>query len=206
MIRKLMATIASSAILLLGALVGLEALGLIFRVDPPQLRIASIRTGLDDPEALAAALLWQQQEADSAEARRKAEDELRRFEAARQDPAGQAREEERRLADALRWAERYRQRQAEVRLTPARVAALHQPQAVAKPPEAAEPAGQPQPPPQPIRDVKLVAATEPLAPPRAAARPSSARPGPAGAHRARAGRAAGPGCPLLGWLGAASWR
>src|SRR5262245_747877 len=150
MIRKLMATTASSAILLLGAVVGLEAVGLIFRGSPPQPRIASIQTGLDDPEALAAALLWRQQEQDMAEARRKAEEELRRFEAGRQDAAGQAREEEGRLADALRWAERYRQRQAEVRLAQARVAALHQPQAVPKPPATQ---AQPQLPHQQVREI-----------------------------------------------------
>lgn len=197
-----MATTASSALLLVGAIVGLEALGLIFRGSPPQPRIASIQTGLEDPEALAAALLWQRQEEGQAEAWRKAEEELRRFEAAGQDAAGQAEAEKRRLADALRWAERYRQRQAEVHLAQARVAALGRPQAMVKPPEAAAPA-QPQLPPkqaapQQPGEVKLAAAAgEPALPPQAQHRPSGR---PAWTRRTDAHRAGRSGCPFLRWL------
>jgi hypothetical protein len=185
MMRKLMTTTASLTLLLGGAVVALEAVGLIFRAGPPQPRIASIQTGLDDPETHAAALLWQRQE--EAEARRRADQDRRQFEAEWQAAVARAAEEEKWFTDAVAWAERYRRRREAQR----RVAALDRREAATP----AEAAGKPQPPPlREARDLEVAAA--------------AAEPGPApGAgrlrgrsHRKDAGRAAPRGCPFLAWL------
>jgi hypothetical protein len=191
--RKLMTTVATWALVLVGALVALEAAGLIFRAGAPQPRIASVQTALDDPEVRAAALMWQQRE--EAEARRRAEADRRHFEAERAKAAAEAAEERKGFADALAWAEAYRNRREAGR----HVAALGQPQLAATAAEAS-PSPQPQPAPPPARDadLKLAAvAAEPA--PRTAGRPL-ARPDRAAPRRRHLPRAARTRCPFLGWL------
>jgi hypothetical protein len=190
--RKLMASIASLTLLLLGAVVALEALGLIFRAGPPQPKIASIQIGQDDPEAMAADLLWQRQE--EAEGRRRSDQDRHQFEAARQAEAARTVEEEKGLADALAWAERYRRRREVER----RVAGLGRPQAAAEP---AESAGKPQPQHQ-LQDphgLKIAAAAEPAPASRSAER-SLAGPQRARSRRRHIRRVAHSRCPFLGWL------
>jgi hypothetical protein len=190
---KLMATIASLMLLLVGTVVALEAVGLIFGAAPPQPRMAIIQIRQDDPEALAGDLLWQRQE--EAEARRRADQDRHQFEAERRVAAAQAAEEQKGHTDALAWAERYRQRVAH-----RRVAASDRPQPAAA--EPAEAAGKPQSqrPLQEARALKLAAAaTEaghvPRIAKRALARPN--REESTGGRDARATRAR---CPFLSWL------
>ena len=189
MIRRLLATAATSAILVAAAIVALEAAGLLFRQGTPEPVIANVHIR-EVPEETAPALLWKRQE-ELALARLKAGQEERRREAERLDAGRQAEDEARNLADALRWAEAYRRKREGVQ----KVAALGPPPLVGAPAEV-----EPQPAPPQARDPKLTpAAAEPE---RGSPTPhrSLARPGRAGSMRRGAGNRGSAGCPFLRWL------
>jgi hypothetical protein len=185
MIRRLLATAATSAILLAGAIIALEAVGLLFRRGTPEPVIANVHIQ-PVPEETAPALLWKRQD-ELKLARLRAEEERIR-EADRQ--ASEA-DEARALADALRWAEDYRRK----REAGQKVAALG-PLPVVDPPLPVEPGPEP----KQARDPKITAAvagperSRPMVD-RLSARSDRARSGRRGARRA-----SGIGCPLLGWL------
>jgi len=185
MIRRLLATAATSAILLAGAIIALEAVGLLFRRGTPEPVIANVHIR-PVPEESAPALLWKRQ--DELELAR-----LRREEEGRHEAERSEADEERALADALRWAEAYRRK----RETELKVAALG-------PPPMFDSSRQVdvQPAPPQDRDLKLTAT---LAGPErnthAVLRPS-ARPDRARSVRRGFRRANGIGCPFLGWLAA----
>jgi len=225
MIRGLLATTATLSILTVSAVVGLEAVGVLFQGGQLEPTIASVQMR-DDPEArVAALLLLRQEEGDLAQLHRQAEQERR--EAERQEAGSQAQDEERKAADAHRWAERYRRRhepeQQLAALTPKReVASLTDAQTERKPPQYKTPepklAG-PQPhlaieslgggvadatrsparsQPEVCAAICLTKSTDqrPPAAPRLSVRPDRAK-----SNRATAG--GNPACPLLGWLQAA---
>jgi hypothetical protein len=189
MIRKLLATAATSAVLVAATIIALEAAGLLFRQGTPEPVIANVHVR-EVPEEAAPALLWKRQE-ELALARLKADQEERRREAERQDAAGQVEDEERKLADALRWAEAYRGKHEGVQ----KVAALGPPPVVDAPAAA-----EPQPVPPQTREPKLTpAVAEPERGGPATHRPL-ARPGRAGPMRRGSGHRASAGCPFLRWL------
>jgi hypothetical protein len=190
MIRRLLATAATSAILVAGAMVALEAVGLLFQKATPEPVIANVHVR-EVPEETAPARLWKRQE-ELELARLKAEAE-RRQEAERQEASRQAEDEdeERKLADALRWAEEYRL-EHEGRQ---KVAALGPPPVVDAPV-----AVEPQPVPPQTHDSKLTpAVAEPERDTPTTRRPS-ATPNRAGSMRRGSSRPTSAGCPLLGWL------
>jgi hypothetical protein len=88
MIRRLLAAGAMSAIVLAGAIVALEAFGLLFQRGAPEPAILNIHAQ-EVPEESAPALLWKRLE----------EEQQRRHEAERQEAARRAAEEERKLAE-----------------------------------------------------------------------------------------------------------
>lgn len=189
MIRRLLATAATSAILVAAAIIALEAAGLLFRQGTPEPVLANVHLR-EVPEETAPALLWKRQE-ELALARLKAEQEERRQEAERQDTGRQAQDEERKLADALRWAEAYRRK----REGGQQVAALSPPPVVDAPAAA-----EPQPVPPQTGEPKLTpAVADPERGSPTTHRPS-AGPGRAGPMRSGAGRRASAGCPFLRWL------
>jgi hypothetical protein len=189
MIRRLLATGATSAILVAAAIVALEATGLLFQKGTPEPVIANVHVR-EVPEETAPALLWKRQEELELARLKRAQEEVWR-EAERLDADRQADDEERKLADALRWAEAYRRK----REGGQKVAALWPPP-VMDTPAAAEP----QPVPPQTRDPKLSpAVAEPERGTPTTHRPS-ARPGRAGSMRRGAGPQTSAGCPFLGWL------
>ena len=170
-------------------MVALEAAGLLFQKGTPEAVIANVHVR-EVPEETAAALLWKRQE-ELELARLKGEQEELRLEAERLEAGRQAEDEERKLADALRWAEAYRRRRDGGR----KVAALGPPPVVDASADV-----EPQPVPPQTRDPKLTPAV--AAPERGTPtthRPS-ARPGRAGSTRRATGRRTSAGCPFLGWL------
>ncbi len=82
-IRRLLAAAATSALLLLGAIIALEALGLLFQKEAREPVIANVHM-LEVPEDTAPALLWKQLE---EQARSKAKAEKRRLEAGQKTAA-----------------------------------------------------------------------------------------------------------------------
>jgi hypothetical protein len=189
MIRRLLATVATSAILVAAAMVALEATGLLFQKGTPEPVIANIHVR-EVPEETAPALVWKRQE-ELELARLKGAQEEVRLEAERLEAARQTEDEERRLADALRWAEAYRRG----REGGQKVAALSPPPVVDAPAVA-----EPRPVPPQTRDPKLTpAAAGPARETPTTHRPS-ARPGRAGPVRGGAVRRISAGCPFLGWL------
>jgi hypothetical protein len=181
MIRRLLATAATSAILLAGAIIALEAVGLLFRKGTPEPVIANVHIR-PVPEESAPALLWKRQdELELARLRREAEQQA------------SAADEERALADALRWADAYRRK----RESELKVAALGpSPMLDSSRQVDVQPA-----PPQ-DRDLKLTASVaEPERSTHTVLRPS-ARPDRARSVRRGSRRASGTGCPFLGWLAA----
>lgn len=103
MIRRLLATVALSAVLLLSTVIALEAVGRLFQEESPEPAVLNADVG-EVPEETAPARLWKQLdelEAVKAEAERK---EAERKEAARQAA------EERKRAEAVRLAEEERGR------------------------------------------------------------------------------------------------
>jgi hypothetical protein len=189
MIRRLLATAATSAVLAAGTIIALEAAGLLFRQGTPEPVIASVHIR-EVPEETAPALLWKRQE-ELALARLNAKQEERRREAEGLEAGRQAQDEERNLDDALRWAEAYRRK----REGGQKVAALGPPPVVDAPAEV-----EPQPMPPQIRDPKLTpAAAEPDRATPTVHRPS-ARPARARSTRRGAGHRTSAGCPFLRWL------
>jgi hypothetical protein len=196
MIRRLLLTAATSALLVVCTIIALEALGLLFQRGTPEPVINSVLTP-DIPEESAVTLFWKRQD-ELALARIQAEQE-RLYEAEQQEAARQAGDEERSLADALRWAEQYRRRrEAEVKL-----AALGPPPVtdargqVEPQPDAAV---EPQPRPQQTRELKLAAATAATARVHRTAYRPAARPDRPRVARRGASRDTAAGCPLLGWI------
>lgn len=188
MIRRLLATAATSAILLAGAIIALEAVGLLFRRGAPEPVIANVHIW-EVPEQSAPALLWKRQ--DELElARLRREEEERRREAERQ--ASEV-DEERGLADALRWAEAYRRK----RETKLKVAALGPPPMLDSPWQVDV-----QPAPPQARDLKITATVAEPERDTPTVPPPSARPDRAKSVRRDSSRANGIGCPFLGWLAA----
>jgi len=193
-IRRLLATLATSAVLLLGAVIALEALGLLFqrsRPDPePVIANANFR---EVPEETAPAHLLKQleeqerakAEADEVRAREEQAKEERRLEAERQAATDAAEDEARRLAEA-------RKREAETGSQ--KVAALGPPP-VTDAPRQAEPEPAPQ---EAARTVKLAPSAEPDEGER------TVHPAPTRRDRARAVRRgnvhqARSRCPFLAW-------
>jgi hypothetical protein len=108
MIRRLLATVALSAVLLLSTVIALEAVGRLFQEESPEPAVLNVDVG-EVPEETAPARLWKQLdelEAAKAEAERK---EVERKEAEREEAARQA-AEERKRAEAVRLAEEERGR------------------------------------------------------------------------------------------------
>jgi hypothetical protein len=178
MIRRLLATVGIAAVLVAGAIVALEAVGLLFRKGAPAPVIAEVHLG-EVPEETAPARLWKQlDEQELAKAR--AEEERRRQEAERHEAARQAEEAE-------------RKRPAEQK------AAALGPQPVVDVAWQVEV----QPVPEQVHEVKLtaVAAQEQgkRTLQRLSARPDGARSLPRPV-REGSGRTRGNGCPFLGWL------
>jgi hypothetical protein len=193
-IRRLLATIATSAVLLFGAVIALEALGLLFqkaRPDPePVIVNANFR---EVPEDTAPAHLLKQLEeqerakAEAEEARAKeaqAKEAVAKEELRRQEAADAAEAEARKLAE---------QRKLEAEKAARKVAALDPPPVIDAPPKA-----EVQPAPEAARNVKLAPSTEPehgkhrlhLAPARRE-RARAVRRG--NVHQARSR------CPFLAW-------
>jgi len=196
MIRRLLATAATSALLVVCTIIALEALGLLFQRGTPEPVIGNTAIA-DIPEESAVALLWKRQD-QLALARLQAEQQ-RRHEAEQQEALAQAEDEERNLADALRWAEQYRLKHgAEVK-----VAALGPPAVTDARGQAeaqAEPSVGPQRRPQLTRDLKLAAAVAETGRVHRTAHRPAARPDRPRAVRRGDARGTAAGCPLLGWI------
>src|SRR5262245_20364565 len=125
MIRPWMGATVMLAVLTFGATVGLEAVGLLFQSGTPEPGSGNIQPR-DHPEVMPPQA---HQEPILAEKPGDTEEELRPHETDHQEAAGQAQDEERKTADAHRWAERYR------RKTQQRLAALEQHRDVPEPKE-----------------------------------------------------------------------
>lgn len=211
MTRNLLATTVTLAILTAGAIIGLEAVGLLFQGEATVPIVASMQTD-EDRERREEALLKQRQEDEPTLAAARAEQEFRRREADQQEAAlKQPQEEERKLADAHRWAEQYRQR----REAEQQQAALKQPQEERNSAEAPRQA-EPQPPRQEADERKLAGtltapASQRLAEKRADQASPPTESGDAGVKRAAHHRyprvdrrnfasTQNVVCPWLGWL------
>lgn len=190
-LRRLLAMVATSAILMLGAVIALEALGLLFQRQSPEPApvIANINVP-DVPEETAPALLMKQlEEQERAEAKVKAEqakEEQLRQEAERLKAAAEAEEAARKLAEAGKL---------EAEKAAQKVAALGPPPVMDAPPqpEVREPTPQ-----EGARNAKLT----PSARPEQGKRTLHLTPGRREqARRARrsAARAGSTRCPFLAW-------
>jgi hypothetical protein len=196
MIRRLLLTAATSALLVMCTIIALEALGLLFQRGTPVPVINSVVT-TEVPEESAVALFWKRQD-ELALARLQAEQE-RLHEAEQQEAARQVEDEKRSLADALRWAEQYRRRrEAEVKLAALGPPPVTDARGQVEPQPGA--AVEPQPGPQQAREVKLAAAAAAAGRVhRTVHRPAARADRPRVARRG-ASRDIAAGCPLLGWI------
>lgn len=213
MIPRLLATAVALTILTVGAIIGLEAVGVLFQKGVQEPAIASMLSP-HSPEDLAADGVTPPQE-DEGLAELLLQAEFHRREAEREEAARQAADEDRKLADALRWAERYRARhgpgqQVAVLVVPLEAATAPsglagpnkgkppEPEAVAPslPEAVAEPASVDK---QRQADLKLAKSeaedrARPIGP-QGRPRPARTR-----AHRAGVGHDGGFRCPFLAWL------
>ena len=108
MIKQWVAAAVTLAVLTFGAVIALEAVGLLFQPGAPEPKVGSLQPR-DVPEAK---LQQQHEEGSLAQPPGHAERERQGREAEHLEAAKQALDEERKTADAHRWAERYR-REAE---------------------------------------------------------------------------------------------
>jgi hypothetical protein len=108
MTRKLRAAGVASAIFAVGAGIGWQVAGLLFQSEPPVPIVAAIQ--FEGPHQVfgRGTISKQGHEAVPAPAPQQAVEESRERQS---DTASHQLEEERKLADALQWADRYRQRQ-----------------------------------------------------------------------------------------------
>jgi hypothetical protein len=213
MIPRLLATAVALTILTVGVVIGLEAAGVLFQKGVQEPAIASMLSP-HSPEDLAVDDVTPPQE-DEGLAELLLQAEFHRRDAEWEEATGQAADEDRKLADALRWAERYgaqkrpRQQAAVLRLP---LEAAANPPGLTDPGEGKppEPVSAAPPPRKAVAVPTMVDEQRPadLKPAKARAedraRPSRRQgpPPPARtkAHRAGAGHDGSIRCPFLAWL------